>query len=172
MLASVLFVAIAVGQSVDAAPPAWRPPVPLQILLFVAAPLGPIAFVAGLFLADARITGWHALAERFAAKAPPRNTVNKWQDGGAGTIGLIRMKSLLRAAVEEHGLYLAFPQWISFAHRPLLLPWSELHVADDRTFLGVRVVTLHVGKPRLARLVLRGGVAPEVAARAGTNSTS
>ncbi|HEX8680324.1 MAG TPA: hypothetical protein VF683_10215, partial [Chthoniobacterales bacterium] len=87
MLASVLFVAIAVGQSVDAAPPAWRPPVPLQILLFVAAPLGPIAFMAGLFLADARITGWHALAERFAAKAPPGNTVNKWQDGGAGTIG-------------------------------------------------------------------------------------
>lgn len=143
----------------------WNPPLALQLLFFAAAPLGPIAVVAGLLVADARITGWDAMAKRFPAKAPPAGAVNKWQDGGAGAIGLIRMRSLLRAAVEERGLYLAFPRLISFAHRPLLLPWSELHVSDDRTFLGTRIVTLQVGEPRLARVVLRGGIAARVVER-------
>ena len=140
----------------------WTPPAALQFLFFALAPLGPLIVIAGVFLGDARITGWHAMAQRFAARTLPRTHVNKWQDGGAGTIGLIRMRSLLRAAVEEPGLYLAFPRWISFAHPPLLLPWSELHVANDRTLLGKRIVTLHVGEPRIARVVLRGGVAPQV----------
>jgi hypothetical protein len=160
---AVLFILAA--PPLDAGSSTWTPSLPLQIFFAIAAPLGPIVFLAGLFLADARMTGWHAMAQRFAAKAPPQNAVNRWQDGGAGTIGLIRMKSLLRASVEEHGLYLAFPHWISFAHAPLLLPWSELHVTDDRTFLGVRVVTLHAGEPRIGRLVLRGGIAPDVVAR-------
>jgi hypothetical protein len=96
---------------------------------------------------------------------PPTAVVNKWQDGGAGTIGLIHLRKLLRAAVQEKGLYIAFPKLISFRHPPLLLPWSELHLVSDKVFLGIRVVTLHVGDPKIARAVLRDGVAARVAER-------
>ena len=43
-----------------------------------------IAFFAGLLL-DARITGWHALSQRFAATAEPANLYAR-QTGGVGTV--------------------------------------------------------------------------------------
>jgi hypothetical protein len=123
-----------------------------------------IAFMTGIFFLDARMTGWSALAQRFPATSEPPN-VFKRQNGGVGTIGLVQMRGLLRAAATEQGLYLAFPKMLRAGHAPLLIPWSQLKITDDKTILGIRVLTLQAGEPKIARVMLRGGIAADVAAR-------
>jgi hypothetical protein len=120
--------------------------------------------MTGLFFADARMTGWHSLAKSFPASSEPAN-VSKRQNAGVGLIGLVQLRNLMRAAATDEGLYLAFPKIFSMGHPPLLLPWSQLRVTDDKTVFGIRVLTMQAGEPKIARVMLRGGVAPEVAAR-------
>jgi len=107
------------------------------------------------------VTGWHRLAQRFAATREPAN-VNAHQNGGVGSIGLIRLKGLMRAAANESGLYFAFPKFLKAGHRSLHIPWSQIRVVSDKTFLGTRVVHLQAGEPKIARIYLRGGVADAV----------
>jgi hypothetical protein len=139
----------------------------LAVLPFVAA-LGivpfALAFFAGLLLLDARITGWHALARKFAAASEPPG-VSRRQNGGVGSIGLVQIRGLMRAAVDAHGFYFAFPRFLSLGHPPLHIPWAELRVVSDKQWLGVRIVRLEAGNPKIAVIYLRGGVADAVANR-------
>ena len=120
-----------------------------------------IAFFAALPFLDARVTGWHALAQRFAAVGEPAR-VNAHQNGGVGSVGLVYLKGLMRAAADERGFYFAFPKFLSAGHPPLHIPWSEMRVMSDKTLLGMRVVQLQVGEPKVSRIYLRGGVADSV----------
>lgn len=126
-----------------------------------------VVMLGGLLFLDAQVTGWHALASRFPAThapAPPA-TVNKHQDGGVGRIGLVYLKSLLRASATDDGLYLAFPAMISAGHKPLLIPWNQLSITSDKTVLGIEVLELRVPNENGELIVLRGGIAPEVKRR-------
>ena len=124
-----------------------------------------LVFMTGIFFLDARMTGWHALAKRFSTGSEPAN-LNKRQNGGVGSIGLVQMRNLLHAAATDEGLYLAFPKILSAGHPPLLIPWPQIRITNDKTLFGVRVLTLQVGEPKIARVMLRGGIAPDVANRA------
>ncbi|MBA3386407.1 MAG: hypothetical protein H0T95_07295 [Chthoniobacterales bacterium] len=130
-----------------------------------------VAFFAGLLFLDARITGWHALAQRFSATVEPAN-VHTRQNGGVGAVGLIHVKGLMRAAANDNGLYFAFPTFLSAGHPPLQIPWSEIRLVSDKHLLGVRIVRLEVGQPKLARVYLRGGIADAVAERLAAHQTA
>jgi hypothetical protein len=145
----------------------WRPSPVLQILFALFCAGFFVAFMTGIFFLDARITGWSALAQRFPASSEPAN-LNKRQNGGVGLIGLVQLRNLLRAAAIEEGLYLAFPKILSAGHKPLLIPWSQLRITDDKTIFGIRVLTLQVSEPKIARVMFRGGIAFDVAERVGT----
>ncbi len=147
----------------------WRPSPILRVFFALLMVAFFLMFMVGIFLLDARITGWYALAQRFPASSEPAH-VNKRQNGGVGTIGLVQMRNLLRAAGTDEGLYLAFPKMLSAGHPPLLIPWSQLRITDDKTLFGIRILTLQAGDPKIARVILRGGIAPEVAARLPTGA--
>ena len=142
----------------------WQPSPILMIFFAVMMAVFFVAFVAGIFFLDARITGWHALGQRFPASSQPA-TVNKRQNGGVGLIGLVQLRNLLRAAATNEGLYMAFPKMLSAGHAPILIPWSQLHITDDKTIFGIRVLTMQAGEPKIARVMLRGGIVPQVADR-------
>ena len=142
----------------------WRPSLILKLLFSLLMMGFFLVFMTGLFFVDARMTGWHALAKRFPAGSEPAN-VSKRQNGGIGLIGLVHLRNLMRAAAMDQGLYLAFPKIFSVGHPPLLLPWSQLRITDDKTIFGVRVLTMQAGEPKIVRIMLRGGIAPEVAER-------
>ncbi len=97
--------------------------------------------------------------------------VHARQNGGVGTVGLIHVKGLMRAAANDNGLYFAFPTFLSAGHPPLQIPWSEIRVVSDRHLLGTRVVRLEVGQPKLVRLYLRAGIADAVAERLAAQQT-
>lgn len=142
----------------------WRPSPILMVFFALMMAVFFITFMTGIFFLDARMTGWHALAQRFPGVSEPAN-VNKHQNGGVGSIGLVQMRNLLRAAATEQGLYLAFPKMLSAGHAPLLMPWSQLRITDEKTMFGICVLTLQAGEPKIARVILRGGIAAEVAER-------
>jgi len=142
----------------------WRPSLVLRIFFGVMMAVFFGAFMTGIFFVDARMTGWHALAQHFPASSEPPN-VNWRQNGGVGLIGLVQLRNLLRAAATDEGLFLAFPKIFSAGHAPLLIPWSRLRIMDDKTIFGIRVITMQAGEPKIARVILRGGIATEVAAR-------
>jgi hypothetical protein len=146
-----------------------RPPLILAIFFALMMAVFFVAFMTGIFLLDARMTGWHALAQRFPSASEPA-MVNKRQNGGVGSIGLVQLRNLLRASATNEGLYMAFPRFLSVGHGPLLIPWSQLRVTDDKTIFGIRVVTLQAGEPKIARVTLRGGIAPQVAERLGSHN--
>jgi ankyrin repeat protein len=126
--------------------------------------VGFVAIFAALIQLDARMTGWHRMAERFAATGPePARAIR--QDAGVGTIGLVRVKNLMRAAAPVEGLYLAMPAVFRLGHPPLSIPWREMRIASDSVLFGQRVVRVTVGDPAIGKIWLRGGVAAEVPGR-------
>jgi hypothetical protein len=142
----------------------WRPSPVLTAFFTLVMVAFFIAFITGIFFLDARMTGWRALAQRFPAAGEPPS-IYKRQNGGVGLIGLVQMRNLLRAAATDQGLYLAFPKMLSAGHAPLLIPWSQLRINDDKTIFGIRILTLQAGEPKIARVTLRGGIAESVAKR-------
>jgi ankyrin repeat protein len=128
--------------------------------------VGAIAlFAVGLLRADASMTGWSRIADRHLA--PPALATDAFtrQDADVGTIGLVRIRNLMRAAALDQGLYLAMPAIARFGHPPLLVPWSEMRVAQESKVLGRPVVKLSVGSPELGTITLRGGVADDALRR-------
>jgi ankyrin repeat protein len=148
----------------------WRPSAVLMVFFALMMAVFFITFMTAIFFLDARMTGWRALAQRFPATSEPPN-LSKHQNGGVGTIGLVQLRGLLRAAATDQGLYLAFPKMLSAGHPPLLIPWSQLRITGDKTIFNMHVLTMQAGDPKIARVMLRGGIAPEVAARLTTTAT-
>jgi ankyrin repeat protein len=122
-------------------------------------------FAVGLLYADARTTGWAQLAGRYTAPAAFEGQTFARQDVDVGTVSLVRIRNLMRAAPLDSGLYLAMPAVVRLGHPPLLVPWSEMRVTNDREVLGRRVVTVSVGSPAVTTITLRGGVADDVRLR-------
>jgi ankyrin repeat protein len=131
-------------------------------------PFGVVAiglFAMGLLHADARMTGWHQLAGRFTAPATLDGRGFARQDADVGTLGFVRIRNLMRAAALDDGLYLAMPAIARPGHAPLLVPWTQMRVVDERQLLGRPVVRLSVGSPEIGTITLRGGVADEARRR-------
>jgi hypothetical protein len=138
-----------------------HPFTPRRLMFLLVSVASLIAMLWGLLLLDGRITGWHALAGRYPAAATPAD-VRTNQDGGVGRIGLLRLKSLYRAAATDDGLYMAVPGWPRAGHPPLLIPWKDLTIVSDKAVLGIEVLELRAPDVDGELIVLRGGIAPEV----------
>jgi hypothetical protein len=141
-----------------------QPFTPSRLVFLLISIASLVVMLWGLLLLDGRITGWHALAGRYAAPVTPAD-VRTNQDGGVGRIGLLRIKSLYRAAATDDGLYLAVPGLLRAGHPPLLIPWTDLTIVSDKTMLGIEVLELRAPDADGELIVLRGGIAPEVRQR-------
>ena len=109
------------------------------------------AFFSGFLVVIAKISGWAGLAERFPADREPMDgTCFRCQ---YLRIGWCDYNGCLTIRVSPEGLYLAV--WPIFVgHRPLLIPWSELRVVQERRQRWFAVALVEVGEPRLAKLQL------------------
>jgi hypothetical protein len=128
---------------------------------------GAILFFTGMLLLDAQVRGWRRLAAKFRVSGPPAHVEPMRQDADVGSAGVLQLRGLYRAAATEDGLYFAAPALLWRTHPPLLVPWDQLTLRDDRTRLGMRVVRLSIGRVHLGFITLRGGVAQDVWHRLG-----
>ena len=137
------------------------------LIATVAIIAGAIFFLTGLLLLDAQVRGWRRLATKFRVSGPPAHTEPGRQDADVGSAGVLQLRGLYRAAATEDGLYFAAPAPLWRTHPPLLVPWDQLTLRDDRTRLGMRIVQLSVGRVHLGFITLRGGVAQDLWHRLG-----
>jgi hypothetical protein len=128
-------------------------------------PVFVLLFFYGCMNADSKVTGWRAMASRYAAGGETEADRVERQDGTVGEWGFVHTKGLLRVGDGEQGLFIANPGWLSAAHPPLRIPWSDLRVKDADDVLGTHIVRLAVGEPEIAVIILRGGKARAIEER-------
>jgi hypothetical protein len=95
--------------------------------------------------------GWSKLARHYRAQGRPAGR-KFWMQ--SARFGWVDYNNCLTILVCDDGLYLAVWPPFRFAHPPLLLPWSALHVVAVREQWWRRDVILAVGTPALLRLRL------------------
>lgn len=108
-------------------------------------------FFAGLLVVIAKVGGWTKLAEKFPADREPDEATcfrgQFLQIGWCGYNGCTTIR------VSPDGLYLAV--WPIFvAHPPILIPWSELRVFQERRRRWFAAAVVEVGIPTIAKLEL------------------
>ncbi len=96
----------------------------------------------------ARLSGWDALARRFAAVAG-RAPVWDWR-GETVKVGAIRYRRCVRLAVDERGLCLAEAGLLR--HARLWIPWEEMGEAEASSFYGKPAMRVTVGRPAVGTL--------------------
>lgn len=108
-------------------------------------------FFAGLFVVIARLTGWARLAERFPADREPDEGL--CFRGQYMRLGWSDYNGPLTIRISPEGLYLAV--WpILVGHAPILIPWSEVRVTEERRRRWIAVALVEVGQPPLAKMQL------------------
>lgn len=108
-------------------------------------------FFAGLLVVIAKLSGWTKLADRFRAdREPDDGTCFR---GQFFRIGWCDYNACMTIRVCPDGLYLAV--WPIFVgHPPLLIPWSELQVVEERPSRWFAFAVVTVRQPTLAKLRL------------------
>lgn len=99
----------------------------------------------------AKVGGWTALSSKYRATDRPTGKTLYLQ---SGAIGSVRYGSCLTLRVSEGGLYLAVLPPFRLAHPPLFIPWGEFHNIREKRVLFGRIVTMDVGMPVVATLIL------------------
>ena len=108
-------------------------------------------FFAGLFVVISRLTGWAKLAERFPADREPDEGLCFRRQ--YMRLGMSDYNGCLTIRLSPEGLYLAV--WpILVGHAPILIPWRELRVIEERRRRWFAVALVEIGQPPLAKMQL------------------
>lgn len=109
-----------------------------------------VKFVFGPIFAGNR-GSWSKLKERYGVEETPAPD----QVFGSETVqvGLVRAKNCAIVGVSPRGLALKVP-W----HSPILIPWTEIHVAGAQTVSWRGAYRLEIGEPTVASIVLFSNV--------------
>ncbi len=110
-----------------------------------------------------RISGWSKLAQRYADSRPSQSETSQSEKGQGekaslrtGRIGAVTYHSCLKFCVNDEGFRVAVAWPLRFGHRPLFIPWSDLHnVAEDNMMFSQKV-KLSIGQPTLTRALFPG----------------
>jgi hypothetical protein len=93
-------------------------------------------------------SGWTKLAKQFHS---PNKFEGEYYRFQSARMGLVSFNNALGIGVNEQGLYLAPMIIFRLFHRPLLIPWHEIHVESFKRFFfkGYRLTFKSVPQVRL-----------------------
>lgn len=109
-------------------------------------------YFAGLFVVIGKLSGWSRLADRYRADREPDDGVRfGWQDLRIGRFW--NYSGGITYRVSPDGLYVAmFPLFVG--HAPLLIPWSEVKLVEERPGRWFSTAKIEVGHPPHTKLEL------------------
>ena len=109
-------------------------------------------FFAGLFVVIGKLSGWSKLAERYRAdREPDEGICFRGQDLRIGWFW--NYSGGITYRVSPDSIYLAV--WsILVGHAPLLIPWPEIKLVEERPGRWFSVAKIEVGRPPLRKLEL------------------
>jgi hypothetical protein len=105
----------------------------------------------------ARIGGWSSLAARYRTDNRPEGKAFYMQ---GGRIGMVIYSACLTIHVTEGGMYLAVFPLYRIGHPCLFIPWTEFNNLRQTRSMFCDFVQASVGKPRIAKVLLRPCVFP------------
>lgn len=97
------------------------------------------------------LSGWRALAARYADPTPPARYAHA---GVSGSLRGVAYRHVLRVQLDATALHLAVHPLFRIGHPPLRIPRSALQRGDSGSFFGRRYVRLRIGTPVRVELVL------------------
>ncbi|MDO8804124.1 MAG: hypothetical protein Q7R35_06820 [Elusimicrobiota bacterium] len=96
-------------------------------------------------------SGWRRLARLYPAYNPPDGTRLRFQ---SGKVGWAAYNNCLTYCAGFSGLYMAVFPLLSFGHRPLLIPWGEIRVVEEKSMFFRHYAVLAIGVPEAARITI------------------
>lgn len=100
-----------------------------------------------------RISGWSKLAQRYAASG---TTSGEQASLRTGRIGAVTYHSCLKFCINDEGFRVAVAWPLRLGHRPLFIPWSDLHNITEDNMMFSQKVKLSIGQPTLTRALFPG----------------
>jgi hypothetical protein len=107
--------------------------------------------LAGSMVLLGRAGGWWAVAKAYPSSGAPEGKKFAMQ---RGSFGWVDYNGCLTIHVSDRGLRIAVWPFLSFAHPPILLPWSAIEVLKVRERWYARDILVRVGNPEIARVRL------------------
>ena len=109
------------------------------------APLILVAFVAGWCLISLLISamGWMGLAARYRTRAPATGRIYAVQSGDIGA----RYTGVLIFGIQPDGLRMSVLLPFRVGHPPLLVPWSDIDLVEDKKTMFGTLFVFRIGKP-------------------------
>jgi len=98
-----------------------------------------------------RLGGWARLAERFPGPEQPEGKRFRSQ---SGRLGMVNYNRCLTIYVSKAGLYLSMTPIFRVGHRPMLIPWKEIHDVETQKILWAEFVSFQIGSPPITKLRL------------------
>ncbi|MFD2255085.1 hypothetical protein ACFSSA_00215 [Luteolibacter algae] len=125
---------------------------PYQIFLLIVLPPFVMGILYGTSHLIARIGGWAELAQTYPCPEPAlQKNFSAWNS--VQISGFARYHSVVRIAATKAGLQLSMP--IIFpGHKPIEIPWNEIHNIRGFNVLWKEWCRLDVGNPKFADLAI------------------
>jgi hypothetical protein len=114
-----------------------------ELLLF------PVGWYSVCWLVS-RLSGWQRLASVYSAHTPPSGR----RFHTAGKLGMARYKGCLYVYVASEGLFLSVMSVFRAGHKPLFVPWTEIHNRQAKTIFWREGVEFDIGRPCVATMWL------------------
>ena len=122
-----------------------------MLFVVILSMLAGLALPVAILYLIAATNGWSTLATQFRAQAEPEGLRMSWQ---SARVGWADYNNCMTFVISQNGLYVHVSKWIAWGHPPLLIPWSELHVAKVKEGWINRNATLEVGNPVVTKICL------------------
>ncbi len=103
----------------------------------------------GIIWLNSYLSGWRRLAQVYPANSAPDG--KKWSVFAC--VGFNRSISM-ELYTQEKGMFIMMSLFFSFGHRPLFVPWTEMHDARPALSLFSPQVRVKIGRHRPANFLL------------------
>ena len=110
----------------------------------------PLFWIAIVYLISV-MSGWQALASKYATQAEPPSQLKTM---AGGMVGLSRYNGTLNVGLSDQGVYLSVIFLFKPGHKPLLIPWSEISEVKQIDYFFQKMYKIKVGQPKVATLTL------------------
>ncbi len=115
----------------------------------------------------ARISGWNALAESYAAQSDATGTILRFQSGSFRWSA--NYSGLLNVGADSSGLHLSVIMFFKPGHAPLSIPWSDIRAEPHGVF--TPAVRLTFSRNPKCPLFISGNLAQRIATMSGGGFT-
>jgi hypothetical protein len=137
---------------------------PIEYLIPIVFPLVFGAFWLGITWLIGKLSGWHALVQRYPNRTDANIRSFSWRSGKMGSIGA-NMRSVLTLDVCQTGLRVSLFWPFAAFNKPFLVPWDQIKAKKIDGII-FDETTLEFGQPLQGQLTITRSLGDEIATAA------